>query len=544
MFENNYNGIYGFSFKQRNGGGLGAIIYDVLLAKYYANTYNYKFCFTQEGYEIPRMNGSIIDIDSDDDKWCSFFNSINVVQQDKCCKLWPHLFNNCPFDTEKINIKYLRKILQEEIFIMNPEKDSIIKKLQEETCFTAHDIVIHIRRTDKLSETDEFLNVTDYCNQINFVLDRIEIHSDTRIYICTDNQMTCSLIREKMKDRIEVVWDENESNEPLQLLRWSNQLKKSRAQEETLTAFKNLYIMRDAFFLIGGRMSYFYRIAELLRNDYCLNIQDSDKFGKAQYADKNENLYGIILPKAIDKFIEPLNIELIQDYEEKFHKHNRIIVPNFLNKEISINIKNQLEKYPWWSYAIKNHTSKNPIYFGNLNDKNLQQHFKHCEIDNREKYFSYRFKRHIGEHYNTCVCCCCRLMATLKSCNFIQCIESLTGINRLIANELNIAYYSKGDFINVHADQNKGDIAITLSFTDDWHPAYGGNLHFLDENLNIIETVVPSLSTLCIFRIIENKSLHFVSRVNVDKNRFMISAWYSQDTIRFQSNKSRVHLFN
>lgn len=115
---------------------------------------------------------------------------------------------------------------------------------------------------------------------------------------------------------------------------------------------------------------------------------------------------------------------------------------------------------------------------------------------------------------------------TLSSQLFIEILEKISGLKALVCNEINISYYSKDDFISIHADQNKGGFAITLSFTDDWHATYVGLLNFCDFSFNNTETLIPSLGTLCMFKIIENTSHHFVSKVNVNKNRFVVSAWY------------------
>ena len=91
-------------------------------------------------------------------------------------------------------------------------------------------------------------------------------YSKNRIYICTDNLDVCLEIKNYFSIKnIDVVWDNSESKDPLQLIRWSGKLSKTKAQEETMNGFKNIFIMRDAKYLIGGRMSYFFRIAELLR---------------------------------------------------------------------------------------------------------------------------------------------------------------------------------------------------------------------------------------------------------------------------------------
>ncbi len=525
--ESDYKGIYGYSFSKANSGSLGAIIYDVMKAKHYANSYNYDFCFTNEGYEIPRFNGSIVDDSIPNEYWNTFFNSVKGIEENKCERVWPDLLPECPYSDKLVNINTYRNILQNEIFCLNESSNTKIIDLVNKTPFKPSDIVIHIRRTDKTgSEIYKELDVEDYVSQIEFLLEKTKILSDTRLYICTDDNSVCSKIKEKLKNKIEVIWDK--LDESFHLLRDTLKLDKKRAQKENLNSLKNLTIMKSAYKLIGGRMSYFYRVAELLRNDKCINIQDSDKFGKAEYFYfPKEKTYNISYPKRIQNFLNE-NIEY-GNFAKSFKNNNRVIVPNFLNRDTALLIKNKLDVYPWWTYAIKNKDCCHPVYTS-PKDPNLKEYFERCELSNLNKQFSYRFKRHLGGHYDTCICCCCNLEETLRSFNFVRALEKITGINRLLSNEVNISYYSKGDYINVHADQGKGDIAITLSFTDEWHPSYGGNLHFLDTDLNITEVLVPSLSTLCVFRIIKGESLHFVSPVTVDKNRFVISAWYSQDT--------------
>lgn len=303
-------------------------------------------------------------------------------------------------------------------------------------------------------------------------------------------------------------------------------MNKTVAQEETMNAFKNLFIMKDGLFLIGGRMSYFYRIAELLRNDECFNIQDNDKFGIAEYSDESY-LVRSYKKKQIANFI---NTNIDYDYYNKIYLNsNRVVIKNLINYNEAKTINKMFENYNknWWTYAIMpNINIWKPLYL-NINDPSLNFHFNNCEKCLENKLFSYRFKRQIDKHYDTCYCVTCLLNNTLSSQPFIEILEKISGLKALVCNEINISYYSKDDFITIHADQNKGNFAITLSFTDEWNPVYGGLLNFCDNSYNVIETLIPSLGTLCMFKIIENKSHHFVSKVNVNKNRYVISAWYS-----------------
>ena len=250
-------------------------------------------------------------------------------------------------------------------------------------------------------------------------------------------------------------------------------MNKTVAQEETMNAFKNLYIMKDAKFLLGGRMSYFYRIAELLRNDECFNIQDNDKFGIAEYS--NENY--LVRPyknKQINNFIN--NSIDLEYYNKIYLNSNRVVIKNLINYNKAKTINKMFENYEkkWWTYAIvPNKNDWKPLYI-NINDPSLNEHFINCDKCLENKLFTYRFKRQIGTHYNTCKCITCLLNNTLSSQQFIEILEKISGLKALVCNEINISYYSKDDFISIHSDQNKGDFAITLSFTDDWHPTYGG----------------------------------------------------------------------
>jgi len=58
--------FYGYNFTLRNSGGLGAIIHDVMNAAKYAEDNGLVLGLVSSGYDIPRLNGSIQDIDVPD----------------------------------------------------------------------------------------------------------------------------------------------------------------------------------------------------------------------------------------------------------------------------------------------------------------------------------------------------------------------------------------------------------------------------------------------------------------------------------------------
>lgn len=519
---------YGYSFEDINSGGLGAIIYSVLLARKYTLDYSYNFYLTKEGYNIPRLNGSIDDNpDLENKNWHSYFDSFLIKSKDECNSFWPTLIENTHI--KKDNIETYRSILQNDVFILKDDIKNIIDDEVKKTPFNKDtDIVLHIRKTDKIND-EVLFELTDdmYINDTEYIINKFFKDKKIRIYICTDYKPICETIKEYFsKKNIDVVWDDKESDEALQFIRWSGKMNKTIAQSETINAFKNLYIMKNGLYLIGGRMSYFYRIAELLRNDKCFNIQDNYKFGKADYSNE-DYLVRVSKNNQIRDFINT-NIDY-KHYNKEYLKNNRVVIKKFINYNIAKAAHNMFEKYDkkWWTYAIMpNINIWKPLYIS-VDDPSLNYYLSYCEKHLENKSFTYRFRRQIGTHYDTCKCITCLLNNTLTSQPFIEVLENISGLKALVCNEINISYYSKDDFISIHADHKKGDFAITLSLTDDWSATYGGLLHFCDNSYNIIETLIPSLGTLCIFKIIDDKSHHFVSKVNVNKNRYVISGWYS-----------------
>ena len=519
--------LYGYSFKKLNSGGLGAIIYEVLKATIYAKKIGYCFCFVLEGYDIPRLNGSVEDGSEQNDTWNTFFKYIPIIPASECTLQWPSTLPDIHFPTSHIDV--YRDVLQNEIYILKPSFQEHIDSLVANSGFDrSRDIVIHIRKGDKenspQAEVEYILSTDVYIDELNAIIEKNDLSSDFRIYICS---IGAEKVREEIKNyykklNIDVIWDTNEEDVDLQNARYTNMLERRKATEETRQAFKNLQIMKDAKVLLGSRSSYFYRIAELLRRDTCVNLQDNQKFGKAEYFYDQESINPVrtLNKKAYTNFIKPPdNVDV---YINDFKHNGFVLMKNMLFEELAHKVIEELNTYKWWVYAFKYRNLSTPKYVDPNAD--LTEDYKLCEKSNLDKAFAYRFRRHIDGHYKECDCVCCKLEHTMTNCSFIHLIEKITQTRGLRCTEVNIANYSKGDFINIHRDEGKGKFALTLSLTSNWSASYGGLLHFIGES-DEIRTVVPSLGNIVIFKI-DEKSDHFVSPVTVDRQRYMISAWY------------------
>jgi hypothetical protein len=514
--------MYGYDFKIRNSGGLGAILHDVMNAVAYTTHNNLTLRLVEEGYSIPRLNGSIPDIDVPEKVWHSYFTTLDITKKSECIEIWPQYLPNTTCPNWPID-KYATTL--QNICTFHPEVEGEINALISKTPFNpATDIVLHIRRTEKILETNKLLPVETYIRECEIALTKFKDQTN-RIYICTDDQTVCHSIQQYFSTRVAVVWDNTESLEPLHEIRWNCKLDVRRAQQETMNAFKNLFIMKRAKHLIGGRNSYFFRIGELLRFPLeSTNIQDSDMFGIAPYS----SLKQMVRPYYKESYPDFISLKPHIDTYKKIYEQEKIVsVPNFINQDLLLSIRPDLDTFKWWNYAIKS-SNNDPEYFSNIQDPIIPSKKAAAQYSLHLKNFAYSFKRTIGRHYDTCYCVECKLCNTVKSFPVTDMLSKIVGCRALTANEIFVSNYSKDDFLSMHHDISKGDIAVTFSLSYDWDPTYGGILHFVDAEKNIYKSLSPKLGSINIFRITPGTGIdHFVSSVNVNANRYSISAWYN-----------------
>lgn len=285
--------------------------------------------------------------------------------------------------------------------------------------------------------------------------------------------------------------------------------------------------MRDSIHLIGARMSYFYRVAEILRYPRkCLNIQDITSRGIAPYS-VEPYVVRPYLKKTIPDFINENMYDtfFLKKYNKILKEEKIVCIPDFISYHLLQNIKSEIENYQWWSYAILPNDNVHKVKY----IKDIQYENKiECKMNLQRKKFCYRFKRTLGDHYATCFCITCKLTHTICSFPVMDLLSKIVGCRHLTPGECFLSNYGKNDFLSLHHDIKKGDVSVTFSLTYDWHPTYGGILHFCDDNNDIYKSIVPKLGLVTIFMLDKENGLnHFVSSVNVDANRYTLTAWYN-----------------
>jgi len=284
-------------------------------------------------------------------------------------------------------------------------------------------------------------------------------------------------------------------------------------------------LMFCAVTLIGGRASYMFRMAELMRHPLpSTNLKDSDLFGKAHYA-PNEPLVRPIEKRSLKQFVNP---------SPSVMKDGFVSIPNFINPSLLDQLRDALDAHEWWSRAV--HPGRdgiNPDLFGNRNQKCRELENKARELASASR-FTYMFwKCPVSDnfHHTTCHCVFCKLHDTFKSYEVTDFLTKLVGRKVTSFGEMFGSKYTKDDYLGVHHDKSKGDYAFVLGLTDGWKEEYGGILTFLasdNSTSEIIREVIPSFGSLTVFKVEKDGSTHHeVTKVVEDKERIAFTGWFN-----------------
>ena len=119
------------------------------------------------------------------------------------------------------------------------------------------------------------------------------------------------------------------------------------------------------------------------------------------------------------------------------------------------------------------------------------------------------------------------ILEWLNSVEAIDYFKTLIKDTNLVKINAQATRYLPGHFLTQHNDENLEEgrmYAYILGFTKDWNPDWGGLLHILDEDNNIVKTMIPEYNSLSIFKVPKN---HFVSLVSptAQKERIAITGW-------------------
>lgn len=208
------------------------------------------------------------------------------------------------------------------------------------------------------------------------------------------------------------------------------------------------------------------------------------------------------------------------------------IIRNFLPEEQAKKLASQIYATPenWWSYAYKWNKIQNPIYLSNsLKDKYIKNSVE-TDIEKSfiEGHFTYKFKRSTN-HFDTCTCDQCKFKESFLEDTMLEVIKEHTTLTHPYLFETFVSVYERGDFLNLHTDENRG-VAFILNLTEGWKPEYGGMLNIV-KNETEFTAIFPEFNSLILLELGKEGTPHFVSEVSkyAPLSRIAVSGWYNEN---------------
>lgn len=121
-----------------------------------------------------------------------------------------------------------------------------------------------------------------------------------------------------------------------------------------------------------------------------------------------------------------------------------------------------------------------------------------------------------------------KLVETLNSQPMFEFIERVTQQNKLIYTSAQATRYSPGCFLTRHNDVVAREgrcIAYVLGLTEQWHPDWGGLLHFYQQNGAAKDFWVPTFNNLALFDVSHPHSVSFIAPF-AKHFRYSITGWF------------------
>lgn len=257
-------------------------------------------------------------------------------------------------------------------------------------------------------------------------------------------------------------------------------------------------------------------------------------------------IYHSFINEAANTDFLPVTLELDSE--------RMVVVKNVMSDDASRQVLSDIDdyKYQWWVTAIYPGPEANVIHFsyggegedGRDENKEVEEEIEKHVVRAKQLadngYFSYVFKRTEKNHYDTCYCFSCRLNATFEGEEIKEFLSKVTGHKVKEIQETFASMYTKGDFLTIHHDKNKGDYTFVLMLTPDWHPCYGGLTHFYDESTkSIYKTLIPVFNNMLVFKLTDDgkstddtftrtgKMDHYVSTVTGPIPRIAYTGWFT-----------------
>lgn len=226
----------------------------------------------------------------------------------------------------------------------------------------------------------------------------------------------------------------------------------------------------------------------------------------------------------------------ISAYQRELAETSRVRIPNVLTEEIAERLHHCLERETPWGLARRSRQNSGlveAIDYQGFSPEQRSDAYRQAMADSGDRfafaYDSYQMipnylaKRDPGHFLH-------RITEALNSAQWLAFARELTGDPRITKTDCQATCYRPGQFLSAHDDrfEDEGRLyAFVLGMTRSWHADWGGLLHFLDSQGDVIQTYRPAFNTLVVFRV---PQYHLVSMVTelATEGRYSITGWFRE----------------
>ncbi|MBT0666851.1 2OG-Fe(II) oxygenase [Novosphingobium profundi] len=220
----------------------------------------------------------------------------------------------------------------------------------------------------------------------------------------------------------------------------------------------------------------------------------------------------------------------------RFARDGRVQVRDFLNPEAAANVRQVLETQTRWGLACQAgeqpHRSLRPEAIAALAPAERQALAQAIHQAAAGGEYAVRFANYpMLDAYLQGWDRDGPLALLLEHINdqpFLQLARDICGIPELIKADAQATLFAPGDFLGPHTDSHVAEgwrVAYVMNFADPaWHPDWGGYLHFLDEEGDVVEGWKPRFNALNLLRVPQRHMVSYVAPF-APAHRFAVTGW-------------------
>ena len=116
----------------------------------------------------------------------------------------------------------------------------------------------------------------------------------------------------------------------------------------------------------------------------------------------------------------------------------------------------------------------------------------------------------------------------VNSDEMLSMIAAISGRDDITAADAHYSRYTPGQFLTRHKDDITSEgrrIAYVMSFSKDWHPDWGGLLHFYEDDGTPVDFWIPTFNTLTLFDVRHAHSVSYVTPF-AKGPRLSLTGWF------------------